>query len=140
MTPLSLMTFSLISNKCPNFPINRRFILLISSMSSSILGPVTKHICAAFNKSSLTHSHAIIFDISRTASPSILLLTRRKKLVQVLFLLDHLQRANYILISVGELFRLVAANACCVTVIKNKSVVRVAIDKIYNIGFPCCCC
>jgi hypothetical protein len=39
------------------------------------------------------------------------------------------------LISVGELFRLVAANACYVTVIKNKSVVRVAIDKIYNFGF-----
>ena len=82
MTPLSSMTVSLVSNKCPNFPINKRFILLISSMSSSILGPVTKHICAAFNESSLTHSHTIIFDIPRTANPSIVLLTRREKLVK----------------------------------------------------------
>ena len=39
-----------------------------------------------------------------------------------------------------ELVRLVAANACCVTVIKNNSVARIAIDKIYIISFPCCCC
>ena len=39
-----------------------------------------------------------------------------------------------------EEFRLVAANTCCVTVIKNRSVARIATDKMYIIGFLCYCC